>query len=269
MEGTVSYTVCIPSYKRSRTLATKTLPLLAARKIPPERIIVYVADEEEASLYRQTLQPEAYAEIRVACPGMGAVRNFITDDHPADARLLCLDDDLEDFLLRLNSKTLIPLDDLDDFATRAFDFTERVGLRLWGLYPVLNPLFMKPTVTGDLRYIIGSVWGIRNLPGAHVHLDDKEDFERSLRRYCADGGVVRFNFASMKSRYYTEPGGMQETRTEERVTASAKALVTAFPRLCTLNTSKKSGHTEVRLRDKAGLGVLARVKVEPDGHWSL
>ena len=67
--------------------------------------------------------------------------------------------------------------------------------------------------------------------------------------YLLDGGVLRFNNIAPQSAYYKEPGGMQETRTMNRIDASAKAMVEAFPGLVKINLTKKSGMPEVRLRD--------------------
>ena len=47
-----------------------------------------------------------------------------------------------------------------------------------------------------------------------------------------------------------EKGGMQETRTKERVLKSAKLLVERYPDLATLYLKKKSGYAEVKLKDK-------------------
>ena len=263
----MDYLVCVPSYKRAITCRDKTLALLHERNVPARRIIVYVADEAERALYAKTLDPALYWKIRVGKPGMGAIRNFITDDHPVGEPLLMCDDDLDNIVLRVDDKTIIDCPDLDHLAREAFDLTKRVGLRLWGIYPVKNPMFMKPTVTGDLRYIEGAFWGVLNRHDMYVTLDDKEDFERSIRRYMRDGGVLRFNFAAMITRFYTEPGGMQEVRTEVRVTESARYLAEKYPRLATLNTTKKSGHVELRLRDRAGLGIIRNVDVQPTGEW--
>jgi hypothetical protein len=122
---------------------------------------------------------------------------------------------------------------------------------------------MKDRVTEDLRYIIGSMWGIINpgIDALKVTLDDKEDVQRSIIMYVLDGGVLRFEQYTPVTAYYKEPGGMQEERTKHRVDVSARALVDAYPGLATLNMTKKSGLTEVRLRDKRetptfGLDVL-------------
>jgi hypothetical protein len=109
---------------------------------------------------------------------------------------------------------------------------------------------MKDGYTTDLRYIIGSVWGILNPgPVLTVTIDDKEDYLRSVMMYLLDGGILRFNNVSMQSAYYKETGGMQETRTMKRIETSAKAMVAAFPDLVKINLTKKSGMPEVRLRD--------------------
>lgn len=43
---------------------------------------------------------------------------------------------------------------------------------------------------------------------------------------------------------------MQVERTKKRIHDSAVYLTKKYPNLCTLNTGKKSGFTEVRLKDK-------------------
>ena len=54
-----------------------------------------------------------------------------------------------------------------------------------------------------------------------------------------------------KTKYYDEDGGMQVTRTEKRVTASALTLIKRHPNYCSLNTKKKSNHTEIKLNSRA------------------
>jgi hypothetical protein len=110
---------------------------------------------------------------------------------------------------------------------------------------------MKPKISKDLRYIIGSFWGCIN-PGTKeikITLDDKEDYQRSILYYKADKAIIRLNNVSPISSYYKEPGGMQEERTKERVEKSARWIVKTYPEYAVLNPSKKSGYMEVRLKD--------------------
>jgi len=256
MKDPENYRVVVPSYRRAAALPIKTLAMLDRHGIDPARISIVVADEQERAVYDRIMPAEKYGELLVAVPGMGAVRNWI-QEHFAEGELLwCIDDDIKELYERVDDKTKRPVADLHGFVTNAFHVLQETGLGLWGIYPVLNPFFMDEGYTTDLRYIIGCCWGCTNRHGPDfaVTLDDKEDFERTIKYYLADGGVVRFSGVAPATNYYDEPGGMQVERTEDRVTASAKVLVERYPDLCTLNTGKKSGHAEVRLKDRRPRG---------------
>lgn len=246
------WVVAIPSYKRAETLRDKTLTLLAEYSIPAKKIHVFVANTEEYELYKQTLKKDSYGFLHIAKPGMAAVRNFITQFFPVGKPIFNMDDDIRGCIewsptARRNER---PLKDLQAAITHGFQEARRTGFRLFGFYPVANGFFMKKGHTEDIRYIIGSVWGIIN-PGKilTVSIDDKEDYLRSVIMYILDGGVLRFNNISPQSAYYKETGGMQETRTFARIERSAKAMVKSFPELVTLNLTKRSGMPELRLRD--------------------
>lgn len=263
--------IAIPSYKRAETLRDKTLTLLKEQRIPRDKIHVFVANKEEAAAYKAALDPTTYGHMHIAEPGMAAVRNYITRFFPVGKLIFNMDDDIRGFIeysdgARRNER---PLRDLAAAITAGFAEAKRTGYRLFGFYPVANGYFMKPGATHDLRYIIGAVWGIIN-PGKilTVTIDDKEDYLRSVIMYLLDGGVIRYNNIAPQSAYYKEPGGMQETRTMNRIEGSARAMVQAFPDLVKINLTKKSGMPEVRLRDSRsedervfGPAVLARYKM--------
>jgi hypothetical protein len=247
------WVIAIPSYRRAETLRDKTLMTLKEYKVPRDRIHVFVANKAEHDAYKATLDPTTYGHMHIAEPGMAAVRNYITRFFPVGKAIFNIDDDIRGFIeysdgAKRNER---PLRDLVGMITEGFREARRSGYSLFGFYPVANGYFMKPGHTTDLRYIIGAVWGIIN-PGKilTVTIDDKEDYLRSVIMYLLDGGVIRYNNVAPVSAYYKEPGGMQETRTMERIRTSAEAMVGAFPDLVTINLTKKSGMPEVRLRDK-------------------
>jgi hypothetical protein len=247
-----SWIIAIPSYKRAETLRDKTLTVLKGYNIPVNRIHIFVASDDERKIYESILSPGSYGQLHVAIPGMAAVRNYITGFFPVGKYIFNMDDDIRGFLewSATASRNERPLKDLASAINHGFITAQRSGLRLFGFYPVANGYFMKNTTTSDLRYIIGSAWGIIN-PGKilTVTIDDKEDYLRSIIMYVLDGGVLRFNNIAIQSAYYKEEGGMQETRTMKRIETSAKAMVNAFPDLVKINLTKKSGIPEVRLRD--------------------
>lgn len=247
----IEYRIAIPSYQRFNTLKDKTLTALAAVGADPDLIDVFVANEREAAIYKQCLTAGTYSRIIVGKKGMGAIRRFIQQFYEDGQRIVNVDDDIEGFFQRVDEKTLAPLDDFDFFVADGFKAAKVAGCRLWGIYPVANAYFMKPRVATGLRYIIGAFWGVTNDRSEEVGvtMDDKEDYERTIKFYLADGNVARLDYVTMKTRYYKEPGGMQVERTEERVTESAHELVHRYPYLCQINKGKKSSHTEVKLRD--------------------
>ena len=261
----------IPSRGRDDVLVAKTLPLLRRLEVPAHETTVFVAQPEYAT-YRATMNDAGFGGVllNAGAEGMAAQRRAIHAHYPLDERVVTLDDDLRDLVTAAGANgrpsALRPVepDEWAGIVETGFEMCETVGARLWGLYPVPNAYFMKLRVRTALTYIGGGLWGFvnRNDDGAFdVELEDKEDFERSIRLYVADGAVVRFEYVSWRTEGYRGKGGMQADglRTDERIRASAEALVARYPGLATLNLSKKSGKAEVRLRDRrsAAQGTLA------------
>jgi len=247
------YQIAIPSYKRENTLPKKTLQVLEKHKIDPAIVTIFVANDEEKEKYYNSLKDTSYgSNIVVGVPGIGAVRNFIQKYYPEKTKVVNLDDDLIDIKYRVNEKKLDSVHNLSEQVfERGFNYCEEHGSNLWGIYAAANPYFMKKDLAVGLYYIIGSCWGniIRHDKDLVLELDDKEDYERTLQYYKKDGVVCRLDNITVKSNYYTEPGGMQVERTSERIHKSAENLVERFPDLCTMYIRKTTGHAELRLRD--------------------
>jgi hypothetical protein len=257
----MDYRVIINSTGRADVLASKTLPLLRASGLEPE---VWVSSEQEQLQYaavcmdvRIYVAPHDPTDKRLEVVGkepvgLGKARNHVIRNSRPGERLVFIDDDLTGVSEAISPKEVRPLDDLDWLFRSMFRDTEAASATLWGLYPVANPYFMKPRVRYDLVYICGGLFGVIVTGKEHelVTLDDKEDFERSIRHYLADGHVVRNEHFCLGTTGYKGAGGMQLSRTPLRVRAAAEWLTVRYPNLCQLNTSKRSGWTEVRLRDK-------------------
>jgi hypothetical protein len=248
----------IPSRGRAETLAKRTLPTLDRLQVVPEEITVFVA-EEEWDAYAAALRGTGVT-LSTGALGVAAQRNAILDTYPPGKQLVSIDDDIYDVLIRRDEKVLEPItpEAWHEAVESAFRWCQRLGARIWGVYPTLNPLFMRDRVRADLTYICANLYGFIT-PGddpdspLRVSMEDKEDFERSLQCYDADRAVVRLEWVSTKTRYYDEPGGMQTDglRTEERIRANAEELCRRYPQWAKLNLTKRSGHAEVRLRDPA------------------
>ena len=128
----------------------------------------------------------------------------------------------------------------------------------WGVYPVDNPYFMKPTtnnkddyVSINLKFLIGYLTGVKNNKKAEIRtIGDKEDYERTIKYYLKDGGVLRYNNICCNTKCYKEPGGIQATRKKEDSLRNAMKLMKDYPNLVRINNSRKSGFAEIRLHDK-------------------
>ena len=269
------YIVAIPSYKRPLILKKKTLKLLIEHKIDPKKIIIFVSDEEQKKIYEGEIEKKHYNKIVVGKPGIKNIRIFMANYFKEKQRIFYMDDDISHIFKIFNNKDGVVIDKIDEtydkknnrlhnmkdlhkFIEFAFETAKQKKCDNWGVYPVENPYFMKPTTkniddytTTKLVYIIGFMTGVVNNKKAELRtIDDKEDYERSIKYYLKDGGVLRFTNVTCRTRCYKEPGGMQINRTKNRIHDSAVYLIRKYPLLCTLNTKKKSGYTEIRLRDR-------------------
>lgn len=243
----LEYKIAIPSYKRAETIGKKTLAYLKECNILMENVYVFVADADEFEAYKhhQALGLNVVIGTHTLC----GQRNFISRFFRTDDKVVCIDDDIEGIYIKLSDKKFEKTFDLDTCIKLGFTECIKSNTKLWGINAVLNALFMKDSVSDNLKYIVGCFWGyiVDKSPELAITLEDKEDFERTLLFYHKFNAVVRLNMYAPKTNYYKEQGGMQETRTPERVTSSAYNLLERFPQYCTLNTTKKSENTEIRL----------------------
>lgn len=244
------YRIAIPSYKRSHIIKDKTLRMLVVKhRINPTVIDIFVANEEERELYEKNVPKNYYDNIIVGVPCIGKQRNFIHSYYPEGQYILQVDDDIKGIKIRVNSKQLLEIDDLNMFILEMFSVCKMNGCRLWGIYPVDNPYFMSNKIVFDLKYIAAGFMGVINEqdPDLLVELEDKEDFERSIRYFIKYHKIMRCEYVTMNTEYYKTEGGLQATRTPQRIKESAKHLVKKYPQFCKMNTKKKSGYPEVRL----------------------
>jgi len=244
----VDYVVAIPSYRRADVLAVSTLPMLLERGVPIDRIYVFVGTDQEIVDYHSGLP--VGTQVVKGAPGMAGNRNAIARYFPDGAAVCQFDDDITDVRRLVDAKTTAPVMDLDGFIQTAFEATADAGLSMWGVYPTLNPFWMSQRVTFGLRFLVGCMWGVFNRQAEQLVLDEKEDYERTLRRWSADGGVVRFDYVAPKNRTYKTPGGCQASHDRiARSADSAAYLMAQYPGLVALNPRRKGAHTEILLKE--------------------
>ncbi len=201
--------VAVVSHGRADAVGQKTLRLLADRGVPPEVVRLYVTPNQ-LDAYLSAVDPGLVAEVLPGARGLAAQRRHVTLAYPEGTHLVQLDDDVTDLRRKVDDKEAEPVADAMAEFERGFAACTSHGARLWGVYPVLNPMFMKARIRSGLVFCIGHLWGVINThdPERQVQLANKEDYERTLRYYQADGVVVRLDDVAARTRMFGA-GGLQ------------------------------------------------------------
>lgn len=287
------YVIAIPSYNRPDTIKKATLKMLSEYNIPSKKIHIFVANKQQKKLYESKIDKSMYNKIIIGKVGVMNIRNIMSKYFAEGQWVFYIDDDiyrvseciyrksnLDNYLskkklentpknreeFKKKGQVLRNLPNLDKFIRDGFKHCLEKKMRLFGVYAAYNPYFMKPTKRNDshisynLTYIIGFFCGAINSKLAEKRtVADKEDYERSIKYYLLNGGVIRYNNIGALTKCYTEPGGMQSSghRSWERVDKSAKYLLAKYTGLTQPKNSKKKADkitgkpwTEVMLRDK-------------------
>ncbi len=245
-EKELDYIIAIPSFNRPKELKKKTLALLKRYNIPKEKIMIFVANNEEYEVYKALLDPETYRDLQVGEAGLTKQRIFISNFFKEGANIVSMDDDLEEILVKVDDKNKKPIEDLEKWIKESFELCIQDNCYLWGVYPVNNPYFMKDNITKDLRFIIGCIYGYINRHDKDLHPKTKvkEDYERTILYYLKDKKVMRFNNITMKTKFMAV-GGLGADRYEKSIEAQ-NYLKETYPTIIK-PFFRKNGFPEVKL----------------------
>jgi len=224
------YKIAIPSFKREKIIKDKTLTLLDKHNINKKDIYIFV-EKSEIEKYKNELPNY---NIVAGAKGIGKQRTAISNYFEDNEIIVSLDDDVEEILD--NGK---PLANLHYFIKDTINFLNAHHLTLAGIYPVNNNYFTKNTITIDNRFLIGQFKIFIN----KKHLENRsyellEDYENTLKHAIWSGGVVRFNYITLKANYNSGKGGLKEYRTLERKIDEVKKFSLEYKNYC---GTKKQG----------------------------
>lgn len=258
----VDWKVVVPSYNRAEGFKEKTLKTLQYHKVPPSKIYLFVANEEQKKIYEDVLEPGSVGHIIVGVKGLGPVRNFIFDYFPKGTPLVSFDDDVRGFV-RLSKPKLRDLKpaELAKCIDLGFEHCKKSGANFWGDYPIPNHFFMSNTISYDFKFIIGSFWGCFN-PGGTIRITmgtgEKEDYMRAIQFWERDNAIVRLNFLSHKTSTYNEPGGLQSNGVQARIDREkivVEKMLKKWPQYLRANPKRKSEFPEILMRPQPKEGT--------------
>jgi hypothetical protein len=243
----MSYVIAIPTYNRVEEVVYKTLDTLKRGNINKNRIYLFVANKSQYDLYNENVPKNLYGKIIIGKKGITNQRIFISQYFKEGQYVISMDDDVERFEI-LKGEKLVELKNIDAFFKDAYSLMKKEKLFLWGIYPVRNPFFMYNETTTDLRFIIGVTFGFitrhNNKLKMSNKIDTKEDYEQTILYYLMDGGVIRFNNITTKTKF-NAPGGVGQDRFS-RYKKAAEYLTKTYPDIVK-RSDRKDGTPEVKL----------------------
>jgi hypothetical protein len=243
----VNYVIAIPTYNRVDEVTAKSLNTLRESGISKNKIYLFVANQQQYKLYEENVPKHLYGKIIIGKKGITNQRIFIASYFPEGQYVISMDDDIEQFEI-LKGEKLDKLATINEFFNDAYKLMKKEKLFIWGIYPVHNPFFMYKETTTDLRFIIGVTFGfiVRHDKDLKMSTksETKEDYEQTILYFLKDGGVIRFNNITVKTKF-NAPGGLGTDRFERNKNA-AEYLVKKYPDIVTRN-DRKNGTPEVKL----------------------
>lgn len=243
--------IAIPTYNRPNECRDKTLTMLLNAKINKNEIYLFVANKTQKKIYEKMIPKNMYNQIVIGKLGITNQRKFISKYFPEGQYIISIDDDVEELLSLTETQHLSKIDDLSTFFINAYELLKKENLYIWGVYPVRNPFFMKDRkqITTDLRFVIGVIHGYINRHSRDLmpstKSESKEDYATSILYYLKDGGVLRFNHVTFKTKFNAE-GGLGKDRFEKNKNA-ALYLKTKYPEIINI-FNRSNGTFEVKLK---------------------
>jgi hypothetical protein len=277
-----------PLYDKSTPLCYYESPLILPRRgvrvtgtcrdrrIPcVPTMYIFLANDTELTDYQQEYKIfiQQHSNIMrqsikfvIGVPGLVAQRNYIMNWFRPGQYIIGMDDDVEG-IYKLNTHGnpsykarrtwtldhLVP-GELHELILTGFKKLQEHGAHLWGIHPVDNPYFMSSGMSTDLRFIVGPFYGIINRPEQGLTTPAKNNVERTLQNYKADGAVIRFNYITLRTQYYKNKGGLQAVDIgngrREKARMAMEYLHTKYPEYTVIHITKKNKWPELKLINK-------------------
>jgi len=247
----MKYRIAIPSYNRAEAIRKRTLNyLIDVCNIKTNIIDVFVANDKQYEEYKYL--EELGVNVIVGVRWLHKQRNYIQEYYDEGEFIVQFDDDIDALKIKKGKKTEV-LKSLDQIIRIGFNECLKHKTKLFGVGAVDNHFFMDTKISTNLKLCVGACFGIiiDHDKTLSLTLEEKEDYERTIRHFLKFGKVVRLNMIATKTTYYKGAGGMVDDRTEQEQNKSALYLCEKYPNLISINPHRKSKYLELRLNSRA------------------
>lgn len=224
--------VAIPSYQRQDMLLTHTISFLMANKYPAEKITIFVASEQECEAYRAKLPRTCYGNLVVGMRGLLNQRRVISEYYPQGQVILQMDDDVKGIKSLRSDQNFLSL------VNYGVSLLKSKKSGLFGVLPNDDGRKMKEQLTTHLSHILGSFFIHVNDKDCVPHVEEKEDYERSILYFLKYGSVLRWQGAGVATVYRANPGGLQQEGRVDRMKKGADYLLENYPEYCKARVKK-------------------------------
>lgn len=232
----------IASYHRPDLIQSKTLRYLWVQRYPTDKILIFVANENEKLVYETTVSPHLYGEIIVGRLGLMEQRNFISEYLDEDEIYISMDDDIDNLKL-MNGWTFY------DIIQEAYDVFETGMAGLYGILPNDDARRFKDNASTHLAHILGAFYIARNHRDLKITTTYKEDYLRSILYWLRYGHVYRSRRGGVQTKYLRGGGGISEHGRREREEEGVRYLTETYPTLC--RRKDKGDHPDLELNWRA------------------
>jgi len=209
------------------------LSILHAYRIPPQRITLFVQTKQDEHAIQEHISRHRYGHLIVGGQGRCAMETLLHHHYPPGTLLVVLEDSC--LGLRELTQPQKVVKSLIGLIRSGFDACRAATAGLWGVYPINEEAFLRPTISSTLNYTSPLLWGCIVMPVVFT-TECYTHHERILAYYSVYSKCIRFN--SIAIHHHSRP------KTNEH---EAKELYTRYPSWISLH--RESSGVYLRLHD--------------------
>ena len=237
-KSVMDFVIAIPSYDRPKILQNRTLALLERFGIPKKNIKIFLRDGEQFLKYHNSISKYIDCVVETNCTGIQDTRNFLQKyfyNNIEYSNVIYLDDDIQN-IMDFDK----PLECLKTLGNDIFKELAKQNLYVAGVSPYHNTFYLKKNISRSLKYVCGCFRAEiirRDEPLILCEMGHFEDHQFSCEYFLRDGGLLRYNWIALVTKYFELEGGIcgqlggMDAR-QEQMEENAMVMLSLYPDMC-------------------------------------